>query len=162
MVQLKVSDAYIFRVELYPLTATLFRRFSTVWTTPAPPSSNAQMSSRRRATLQLVSWNTRLETWLCAAGPLPLVNRVCIPVGDRIVVVVKRTRSLGAEGASSSAIANRVKKGDIRQGVVVRTRQNIQRPDGSVIKFGDNACVLVNKSGDPIGTRVTGEFECFC
>ena len=79
------------------------------------------------------------------------------PLGDRIVVVVKKTRGLGAEGASSAAIANRVKKGDIRQAVVVRTRQNIQRPDGSVIKFGDNACVLINKSGDPIGTRVTGQ-----
>jgi ribosomal protein L14 len=78
-----------------------------------------------------------------------------LAIGDRIVVVVKKTRHFGAD---ATTIANRVKRGDVRQAVVVRARQNIRRPDGSVIKFEDNACVLVNKSGDPIGTRLTGQF----
>ena len=40
--------------------------------------------------------------------------------------------------------------------MVVRTAKKYQRPDGSVVKFDDNACVLINKSGDPIGSRLTG------
>jgi len=52
--------------------------------------------------------------------------------------------------------ANKVKRGDIRHAVVVRTKYRMQRIDGSVIRFDDNACVLVNKSGDPVGTRVNG------
>jgi ribosomal protein L14 len=43
--------------------------------------------------------------------------------------------------------------------VVVRTKKKYQRPDGSVVRFDDNACVLVNKAGEPVGTRLTGEFE---
>lgn len=57
-------------------------------------------------------------------------------------------------GAASAA--NKVKRGDIRHAIVVRTKKKVQRPDGSVVRFDDNACVLINKSGDPIGTRVNG------
>ena len=52
--------------------------------------------------------------------------------------------------------ANKVKRGDIRHAIVVRTAKEIQRPDGSVVKFDDNACVLINKAGDPIGSRLSG------
>ena len=52
--------------------------------------------------------------------------------------------------------ANKVRRGDMRHAVVVRTKQMTQRPDGSVVKFDDNACVLLNKSGDPVGTRING------
>lgn len=52
--------------------------------------------------------------------------------------------------------ANKVKRGDIRHAVVVRTRYPSQRKDGSVIRFSDNACVLLNKAGDPVGSRVNG------
>jgi ribosomal protein L14 len=55
-----------------------------------------------------------------------------------------------------ASAANKVKRGDIRHAIVVRTRKQVQRPDGSVVKFDDNACVLINKAGDPIGTRVNG------
>jgi ribosomal protein L14 len=51
-----------------------------------------------------------------------------------------------------------VRRGDIRHAVVVRARKEIQRPDGSLVKFDDNACVLINKAGDPIGTRMNGSF----
>ena len=79
--------------------------------------------------------------------------------GDRIVVVVQKQRAAGAEGTSTTALANKVRRGDIRHAVVVRVKKELQRPDGSVVRFGDNACVLVNKAGDPIGTRMNGEWS---
>lgn len=66
-------------------------------------------------------------------------------VGDVIVVTVKEAIPRG-----------RVKKGDIHRAVVVRTAKEIQRPDGSAIRFDRNAAVLINNSGEPIGTRIFG------
>ena len=76
--------------------------------------------------------------------------------------MVQKQRSFGPEsggggGSVSTSAANKVRRGDIRHAVVVRTVKKLQRPDGSVVKFDDNACVLINKSGDPIGTRLNGE-----
>ncbi|KXX79122.1 hypothetical protein MMYC01_204161 [Madurella mycetomatis] len=76
-------------------------------------------------------------------------------IGDRIVVVVQKQRASMGEGAGGASTA-KVKRGDMRHAVVVRTRQRVQRRDGSVIKFDDNACVLINRAGDPIGSRVNG------
>jgi ribosomal protein L14 len=73
---------------------------------------------------------------------------------------VQKQRSFGPEsggGSVSTSAANKVRRGDIRHAVVVRTAKKLQRPDGSVVKFDDNACVLINKSGDPVGTRLNGE-----
>ncbi len=77
--------------------------------------------------------------------------------GDRIIVVVQKQRSFGAEspGSSSLGITNKVRRGDIRHAVVVRAKKEVQRKDGGLIRFDDNACVLINKTGDPIGTRLT-------
>ena len=50
----------------------------------------------------------------------------------------------------------KVKKGDVVRAVIVRTKKEIQRADGSTIRFDDNAIVLVNKDNTPIGTRVFG------
>jgi len=79
---------------------------------------------------------------------------------------VQKQRSFGPEsgggGSVSTSAANKVRRGDIRHAVVVRTAKELQRPDGSVVKFDDNACVLINKSGDPIGTRLNGESQPFC
>lgn len=61
-------------------------------------------------------------------------------------------------GVGTSA-ANKVKRGDIRHAIVVRTAKKLQRPDGSVVKFDDNACVLINKAGEPIGTRLNGMLQ---
>jgi len=81
-------------------------------------------------------------------------------IGDRIIVVVQKQRNFGAEtgpnGSVSISAANKVRRGDIRHAVVVRTKKKYQRPDGSVVKFDDNACVLINKAGEPIGTRLNG------
>ena len=83
--------------------------------------------------------------------------RPAASIGDRIIVVVQKQRSFGeaGPGGASLSIANKVKRGDIRHAVVVRAHKEQQRKDGSYIKFDDNACVLINKSGDPIGTRLT-------
>jgi large subunit ribosomal protein L14 len=66
-------------------------------------------------------------------------------VGDVIVVTVKEAIPRG-----------RVKKGDIHRAVVVRTRKEIRREDGSSIRFDGNAAVLINPQGEPIGTRIFG------
>ena len=50
----------------------------------------------------------------------------------------------------------RVKKGQVADAVIVRTKKNIKREDGSSIKFDDNAAVLINAQKQPIGTRVFG------
>jgi large subunit ribosomal protein L14 len=66
-------------------------------------------------------------------------------VGDVIVVSVKDAIPRG-----------RVKKGEVQQAVIVRTAKEIRRPDGSAIRFDRNAAVLINKQGEPIGTRIFG------
>ncbi len=66
-------------------------------------------------------------------------------IGDVIVVSVK------------DAIPNgRVKKGEVRRAVVVRTAKSVPRPDGSYIKFDDNAAVLIDAQREPVGTRIFG------
>lgn len=66
-------------------------------------------------------------------------------VGDIIVVAVK------------SAIPNAgVKKGDVSKAVIVRTKKEIRRPDGSYIRFDENAAVLINDQLEPRGTRIFG------
>ncbi|MBA4801230.1 MULTISPECIES: 50S ribosomal protein L14 [Euryhalocaulis] len=66
-------------------------------------------------------------------------------VGDIIVVSVKEAQPRG-----------RVKKGEVRRAVVVRTAKDIKRADGSVIRFDTNAAVIVNNAGEPVGTRIFG------
>jgi large subunit ribosomal protein L14 len=66
-------------------------------------------------------------------------------IGDVIVVSVKEAIPRG-----------RVKKGEVQQAVIVRTRAPLRRADGSVIRFDRNAVVLINKQREPIGTRIFG------
>ena len=66
-------------------------------------------------------------------------------VGDIIKVTVKEAIPRG-----------KVKKGQVMNAVVVRTRKGIRRQDGSLIKFDDNAAVLLNQQNAPIGTRIFG------
>jgi len=66
-------------------------------------------------------------------------------LGDIIVVSIKE------------AIPNtKVKKGDVMKAVVVRTRKEVRRPDGSYIRFDDNSAVLINPQREPVGTRIFG------
>ena len=66
-------------------------------------------------------------------------------VGDVIVVTVKEAIPRG-----------RVKKGDIRRAVVVRTAKEVRRDDGTAIRFDRNAAVIINNNNEPIGTRIFG------
>ena len=65
--------------------------------------------------------------------------------GDQIVITVKK-----------AIPGSNVKKGEIHKAVVVRTRKELKRKDGSYIRFDDNAAVLINDNKEPKGTRVFG------
>lgn len=66
-------------------------------------------------------------------------------LGDVIVVSVKE------------ALPNaKIKKGEVHKALIVRTKKGVRRSDGSTIKFDSNDAVLINKQGEPIGTRVFG------
>ena len=66
-------------------------------------------------------------------------------VGDIIVVSVKEAIPRG-----------RVKKGDVRRAVVVRTAKEVRRDDGTAIRFDGNAAVILNNNNEPVGTRIFG------
>ena len=72
-------------------------------------------------------------------------GRKTASVGDVIVVSIKEAIPRG-----------RVKKGDVRKAVVVRTSKEVRRDDGTAIRFDSNAAVILNNSGEPIGTRIFG------
>ena len=72
-------------------------------------------------------------------------KRKTATVGDVIVVSVKEAIPRG-----------RVKKGDVHRAVIVRTAKEIHRNDGSAIRFDRNAAVLINRQGEPVGTRIFG------
>ncbi|MBN2780585.1 MAG: 50S ribosomal protein L14 [Candidatus Marinimicrobia bacterium] len=66
-------------------------------------------------------------------------------VGDVIVVTVKQAIPGGT-----------AKKSDVSKAVIVRTKKEVGRPDGSYIRFDENAVVLINAQGEPVGTRIFG------
>ena len=66
-------------------------------------------------------------------------------LGDKVVVAIKDAIPTG-----------QVKKGDVAKAVIVRTKREVGRPDGSFIKFDGNSAVLINKDLEPIGTRIFG------
>jgi large subunit ribosomal protein L14 len=66
-------------------------------------------------------------------------------LGDTVVVAIKDAIPTG-----------QVKKGDVAKAVIVRTKREVGRPDGSFIKFDGNSAVLINKDLEPIGTRIFG------
>ena len=66
-------------------------------------------------------------------------------IGDKVVVTVKSALSSG-----------NIKKGTVSKAVIVRTKKEIRRPDGSYIRFSDNAAVLLTAQDEPRGTRIFG------
>lgn len=72
-------------------------------------------------------------------------RRIYASIGDIVVVAVKKAIPGGS-----------VKKGEVAKGVVVRTRKNVKRDDGSYLKFDTNAIVIIDDEGNPKGTRVFG------
>ena len=98
----------------------------------------------------------QMQTYLAAADNIGARQLMCIKVlggtrrryasvGDVIKVSIKDAIPRG-----------RVKKGEVYNAVVVRTRKGVRRPDGSVIRFDGNAAVLLNNKLEPIGTRIFG------
>ncbi len=98
----------------------------------------------------------QMQTFLASADNSGAKRLQCIKVlggskrkyasiGDVIVVSVKEAMPKG-----------KVKKKDVLKAVIVRTAKEIHRPDGSSIRFDENAVVLINASNEPIGTRIFG------
>jgi large subunit ribosomal protein L14 len=98
----------------------------------------------------------QMQTYLAAADNSGAKQLMCIKVlggtrrryayiGDVIKVSIRDPIPRG-----------RVKKGEVYNAVVVRTRKGVRRPDGSVIRFDGNAAVLLNNKLEPIGTRIFG------
>ena len=82
---------------------------------------------------------------VCCIKVLGGTKRRYARIGDIIVVSVKE------------ALPNsKVKKGDVTRAVVVRTKKETSRPDGSRIRFDENAAVIINQYGEPVGTRIFG------
>ena len=82
---------------------------------------------------------------VCCIRVLGGTRRKYASIGDIIVVSVKE------------AVPHaKVKKGDVARAVIVRTKKEISRIDGSWIRFDENAAVLINNAGDPLGTRIFG------
>lgn len=98
-----------------------------------------QQESRLR-----VADNTGAKEVLCIRV-LGGTKRRYASIGDKIVVSVKEATPSG-----------NVKKGTVSTAVVVRTVKEVRRPDGSYIRFDDNACVLLNPQNEMRGTRVFG------
>ena len=91
-----------------------------------------------------VSDNTGAKEVLCIKV-LGGSKRRYASIGDIVVVSVKQAISGGM-----------VKKGEISRAVIVRTRKEVGRKDGSYVRFDDNAAVLLTDSGEPTGTRIFG------
>ncbi|MDF1524773.1 MAG: 50S ribosomal protein L14 [bacterium] len=72
-------------------------------------------------------------------------KRKSASVGDIIVVSVKE-----------AVPESKVKKGEVHKAVIVRTKKEVRRPDGSYIRFDNNAAVIINEAREPIGTRIFG------
>ncbi|MDF1535310.1 MAG: 50S ribosomal protein L14 [bacterium] len=72
-------------------------------------------------------------------------KRKSASVGDVIVVSIKE-----------AAPESKVKKGDVHRAVIVRTKKEVRRADGSYIRFDNNAAVIINEAREPVGTRIFG------
>jgi len=105
------------------------------------------------------------ETYLNVADNSGAKRLLCVRVlggskkryaglGDLIVAVVKD--ALPPSAARKGAGIVSVKKGDVVKAVVVRTKKESRRPDGSYIRFDDNAAVIINEQMNPRGTRIFG------
>jgi large subunit ribosomal protein L14 len=98
----------------------------------------------QQETRLLVADNSGAKEALCIRV-LGGTRRRYASIGDRIVVTVK-----------SALPGSDMKKGTVSKAVVVRTKKEVRRADGSYIRFDENACVLINEAGEIRGTRIFG------
>ena len=98
----------------------------------------------------------QMRTWLTVADNSGARQLTCIlPLGGDAGL----TAGLGdviTAAVKEAAADSQIKKGKVVRAVVVRTRKEHRRKDGTYIRFDDNAAVLINETGEPIGTRVFG------
>ncbi|AOP35166.1 50S ribosomal protein L14 [Leptospira sp. 201903070] len=104
------------------------------------------------------------ETWLQVADNSGIKKVMCIKVlggskkryasvGDEIIVAVKDAQpGFGLKDSTGKKVHNKA----VQRAVVVRTTKEIRRPDGSYIRFDDNACAIIDDKGNPKGTRIFG------
>jgi len=98
----------------------------------------------------------QMRTWLTVADNSGARQLTCIlPIGG----VAGLTAGLGdviTAAVKEAAPDSQIKKGKVVRAVVVRTRKEQRRKDGTYIRFDDNAAVLINDANEPVGTRVFG------
>jgi large subunit ribosomal protein L14 len=98
----------------------------------------------------------QMRTWLTVADNSGARRLTCIlPVGGDVGLVASIGDVITA-AVKEAAPDSPVKKGSVVKAVVVRTRKEQRRKDGTYIRFDDNAAVLINDAGEPVGTRVFG------
>ena len=98
----------------------------------------------------------QLRTWLTVADNSGARQLTCIlPVGGDAGLTAGLGEVITA-AVKEAAPDSQIKKGKVVKAVVVRTRKEHRRKDGTYIRFDDNAAVLINDAGEPVGTRVFG------
>jgi large subunit ribosomal protein L14 len=98
----------------------------------------------------------QMRTWLTVADNSGARQITCIlPVGGDVGLTAGLGEIITA-AVKEAAPDSQVKKGTVVRAVVVRTRKEQRRKDGTYIRFDDNAAVLINDAGEPVGTRVFG------
>jgi large subunit ribosomal protein L14 len=108
-----------------------------------------------KQTRLIVADNTGGKVAMCI-GMLGKPSHVA-SIGRIINVAIKEAKPIPTnEHSSSSSSGAKVKQGQVHKALVIRTRKEFQRPDGRVLRFDDNACVLLAPDLKPLGTRVIG------
>ncbi|HXW17208.1 MAG TPA: 50S ribosomal protein L14 [Candidatus Acidoferrales bacterium] len=98
----------------------------------------------------------QMRTWLTVADNSGARQLTCIlPIGGDAGLVAGLGDVITA-AVKEAAPDSQVKKGKVVRAVIVRTRKEHRRKDGSYIRFDDNAAVLINEANEPVGTRVFG------
>ncbi|KAJ3208919.1 hypothetical protein HDU67_006479 [Dinochytrium kinnereticum] len=85
-------------------------------------------------------------------------------LGDEIVCVVKKARPVSNSPSATATPGgeSKLKKGEVARALIVRCKKEVRRLDGTYVRFDDNACVMLNKAGQPIGNRVLGVVAAEC
>jgi large subunit ribosomal protein L14 len=111
---------------------------------PASPAEGEERAMIQMTSVLDVADNSGAKKVFCIKV-LGGTRRRYATIGDVIIVSIREA----IPGA-------KVKKGEVARAVIVRTRRELARPDGSYIRFDGNSAVLINKENEPIGTRIFG------
>lgn len=98
----------------------------------------------------------QMQTKLMVADNTGVKEVRCIKVLGGSKKMVTGLGDVIVVSAIKTTPTSKVKKGEVVRGVIVRVKKKVRRKDGTFVKFDDNAIVLVNKEGEPLGTRIFG------